>query len=75
MLKVILLVVLFNTQSGELGGVWTENGKLPTVETLQQCEEIIAKHAGEFLSAAPKGFTVSAQCIFPGKDVKDVTTT
>lgn len=75
MFKVILLVVLFNTSTGELAGMWSENGKVPAFPTLEACEAVIEENMSAMLAAAPPGFTVSAQCIFPGKDAKETVTT
>lgn len=65
MLKVILLIVLFNSSTGELKGVWSDNGNLPSFETVEQCEAVIEKDLPQF--TVPDGFSLSAKCIFPGE--------
>lgn len=70
MFKVILLIVLFNTQSGEITGIWNEQGALPAFETVEQCEEVIKNEVPK--AKLPDGLSVYAECIAPSaaKEVK-----
>ncbi len=66
MFKVLLIIVLFNSSTGELQGIWNQQGQLPAFETMEQCEAVIAKEVPRALADLPKGMTISAQCIEPG---------
>lgn len=66
MFKVILLILLFDPSTGEIKGIWSENGALPSFETVEQCEAVVEK---DVLSIPlPNGLSIYAECIFPGKD-------
>lgn len=73
MLKVLLLIVLYNSSTGELQGVWEVQGQLPAFETLDQCEEVIKNEVPGF--EVPKGFSLSARCIEPSEGLKTGLTT
>lgn len=66
MLKVLLLIVLYNSATGELQGVWQQGGNLPSFETVEQCEDVVRKEVSKF--QVPTGMSLKAQCIEPGVD-------
>jgi len=66
MFKVLLLIVLFNSSTGELQGIWNQQGQLPAFATMEECEAVVAREVPRALADLPKGMTISAQCIEPG---------
>ena len=64
MFKVLLLIIMYNTQTGEIAGIWQDNGKMPAFESMQQCEEVLKNEVPK--AQLPPGFSVDARCIEPG---------
>lgn len=73
MFKVLLLIVLFNSSTGELQGIWNQQGNLPAFATMEECQAVVAKEVPRALADLPQGMTLSAQCIEPGADHKSET--
>lgn len=72
MFKVLLLIVLFNSSTGEIQGIWNQQGQLPAFENIEACELVVQKEIPRLLENLPTGMTLSAQCIEPGAGEKIV---
>jgi hypothetical protein len=73
MFKVLLLIVLFNSSTGEIQGIWNQQGQLPAFESREACELVVSKEVPPMLADLPQGMTLSATCIEPGADHKSET--
>jgi hypothetical protein len=75
MMKVLLLIVLFNSQTGELQGAWHQGGLLPAFETMDDCQKVVREQVPTLLGELPNGMTLVAQCIEPGAEKASGPTT
>jgi hypothetical protein len=63
MIKVLLLILMYNTSTGEVVSVYQQNGKLPGFPSMQTCLDAV-KHDLHNLQA-PTGYSLDAKCIQP----------
>lgn len=63
MIKVVLLIFLFNSSNGEVVSVWQQNGKLPGFESMAACMEVVKNEVPKL--ELPAGVGMYAKCISP----------
>ena len=61
MIKVVLLLLLYNTHSGE---VLQHYDPIPGYESMDQCKEVLASVLKE---SVPYGMSVRGYCLAPGE--------
>jgi hypothetical protein len=62
-IKVLLLILMYNTSTGEIVSVYQQNGKLPGFPSMQACQEAVKNDLPSL--KAPVGYSLSAKCVEP----------
>lgn len=63
MIKVLLLIILYNSNTGELVSVYQQNNKLPGFPSLAACEAAVKNDVPNF--QVPPGLSINVKCIDP----------
>lgn len=63
MIKALLIILLYNTSTGEVVSVYEQNGMLPGFPSKAICEETIKQDLK--LLKVPQGYALSATCVEP----------
>lgn len=66
MIKVILLIVMYSTGTGEIVSVYQQGGALPGFPSMAACQEAVKKDLPNL--KAPNGYGLYAKCVEPTID-------